>query len=101
EGYLLEDGVTMMLRSFFEDNIRGFPVDNEAIADEFYGNSRTPDFETDRITHIIVRYEPANVDPEAGPIDYTSTAQDTIVFECRVEPSALDGLARACPTLDN
>jgi len=97
EGYLLDDGVTMMLRSYFEDNVKGFRVDNEAIAEEFYGNSRTPGFEPDAITHVVVRYEPANVDPEAGPIDYASTALETVVFECRVDPSSFAGLARACP----
>jgi len=96
EGYLLEDGVTLMLRAFFEDRIKGFPVDNEAIAEEIYGNSRTPGFDASPITHLITRWEPANVDPEAGPIDYTSTAMDTVVFECRPEPSPLDGRARTC-----
>jgi hypothetical protein len=102
EGYMLEDGVTMFLRSFVEgDEIRGFPVDPEAVAEESYGNSRAPGFETDAITHIVTRWEPANIDPEAGPIDYTSTATSAVVFECRVEPSAFDGLARACPTKGN
>jgi hypothetical protein len=99
EGYLLEDGMTMMLRAFVEsDKIRGFPVDPEAVAEEVYGNSRTPGFEKDAITHLVTRWEPANIDPEAGPIDYTSTAMDTVVFECRPESSAFDGLARTCPT---
>jgi hypothetical protein len=99
EGYMLEDGVTMMLRSFVEsDEIRGFPVDPEAVAKESYGNSRAPGFETDAITHIVTRWEPANIDPEAGPIDYTSTATSAVVFECRAKPSAFNGLARACPT---
>jgi len=99
EGYLLDDGVTLMLRASFEDRIKGFPVDNEAIAEEVYGNSRTPGYDTNPLTHLITRWEPANVDPEAGPIDYTSTAMDTVVFECRVEPSPLDGRARSCPFL--
>jgi hypothetical protein len=102
EGYMLEDGVTMMLRSFVEsDEIRGFPVDPEAVAKESYGNSRAPGFETDAITHIVTRWEPANIDPEAGPIDYTSTPTSAVVFECRTEPTASDGLARACPTTGN
>jgi YD repeat-containing protein len=101
EGALSEDGVTLELRSFFEDEILGFPIDNDAVAEEFYGNTRTPGFDTDTITHEVARYEPANLDPETGPVDYTSTLQSTVIMECRVEPSPLDGLARACPTLEN
>ncbi|MEO1668412.1 MAG: haloalkane dehalogenase [Chloroflexota bacterium] len=101
EGTLLEDGVTMTMRSFFEDEITGFPVDNDAIADEFYGNTRTLNFEGDAITHEVGRYEPANIDPDAGPIDYTSTLKSTGIFECVVEPSLLDDLARECPTREN
>lgn len=100
EGEVLEDGVTLAMRSFFEDSIRGFPVDNNAITNEFYGNTRTPGFSTDPVTHISVRYEPANVDPDAGIVDYTSTLMETVVFECREEASALDGLVRDCPDLD-
>lgn len=100
EGEVLDDGVTLAMRSFFEDNIRGFPVDDNAIANKFYGTTRSPGVSTDLITHIIERYEPANVDPEAGAIDYTSTLVETVVFECREEASALDGLVRDCPELN-
>ncbi|MEO0561142.1 MAG: hypothetical protein AAF125_03460, partial [Chloroflexota bacterium] len=101
-GTLLEDGMTMTMRALFEgDEIQGFPIDNEAIADEFYGNLRRPNFEPDTITHEAVRYEPANLDPEVGPIDYTSTIKARILYECIVEPSPLDGVARECPMHGN
>jgi hypothetical protein len=99
EGFWLEDGVTMMLRAFVDgDELLGFPVDPEAVAKEVYGNSRTPGFETDDVTQNVTRWAPANVDPEAGPIDYTSTAIDTAVMECHAEPSPFNGMARACRT---
>jgi haloalkane dehalogenase len=101
EGTLMEDGLTMQMRMFVtEDSFQDISVDTAVIADEFYGNMRGPNLDTDPITYEVVRYEPANLDPDAGPIDFTSTPTFTMTLECREEINAFDGLARACPTLD-
>ena len=100
EGTLLEDGITMQMRTFIEgDTLGGVPIDPEEIADEFYGNIRTPIVDTDPATYEITRFEPANLDADAGPIDFTSTEMGTITLVCQEEISAFDGLARSCPTL--
>jgi len=103
EGMLLDDGITMQMRTFFEegDTLGGIPVDPEELADEFYGNIRTPIVDTDPATYEITRFEPANLDPEAGPIDFTSTEVGTITLTCQEEVSEFDGLARSCPTVSN
>lgn len=102
EGTLLDDGITMQMRTIIEgDTLGGVPVDPEEIADEFYGNKRTPIVDTDPATYEVTRFEPANLDPEAGPIDFTSTEKGTITLTCQEEVSAFDGLARSCPTLIN
>lgn len=99
EGMLLEDGITMQMRTFFEegDTLAGMPVDLEVLGDEFYGNIRTPNLLTNPATYEVTRFEPANLDADAGPIDFTSTEVGTLVLTCMVEPSPLDGLARNCP----
>jgi len=94
QGTLLDDGLTMKMQASRE----GAP---EAIAQEFYGNLRIPILDTNPVTYEIVRYGPANIDPEAGPVDYTSTPQFTVVMTCIEEVSAFDNQVRACPVANN
>ena len=73
-GTVLDDSVTLMMRAFPEgDTYAGFPVNPDSLTLEIYGNTRHPGFETDSVTHVVTRYEPANVNAELGPIDYTGS----------------------------
>ena len=76
-------------------------MDLEAVNAEYYGNVRMPLINLDPIVYLGLRYGAANLDPERGPIDYTSTPVFSIILECRVEVSEFDGLARECPALEN
>lgn len=99
-GTLLDDGITMQMRTIIEsDTLGGNPINPVAIATEFYGNLRTPNLDTDPATYEVTRFEPANLDPDVGEINFTSTEVGTLTLTCIVETSPFDGLARSCPTL--
>ena len=83
---LLEDGLTVRMSGDF-----GF--------DEFYGNLRKPLLSMGPIAYEVARYEPKNLDSDAGPIDYISTPRFTPIMECRQEKNAFDGRARWCPQM--
>ncbi|MEA3376931.1 MAG: hypothetical protein U9R72_12125 [Chloroflexota bacterium] len=100
EGTMLDDDLTMKMSLVFtEDVFTGIPVDPEEIASEHYGNLRIPILDADPVLYEVIGFEPANYDPEAGPIDLTSTETFSLIMACREEPSAFDGLARSWPQL--
>lgn len=77
----------------------GIPIDPNESADEHYGNLRITILDMDPITSEVVRFERANLDPQAGAIDLTSTPGFSLILECREETGAFDGLARSCAQL--
>ena len=88
EGVLLADGLSMQVGAV-EEGMEGF------------FNIRTPPLEEDPILYRVTRYEPANLDPEAGAIDLTPTAQWELIWRCEEEPSALDNRVRSCPAIND
>ena len=91
EGVLLDDGLTMKV---------GAILDAETGA--WGGNHRTPLFHDDGIvTYSVTRFEPANLDPNAGEIDLTLERGFDLEFTCQEEVSAFDNRARECPTKQN
>ncbi|NDJ54797.1 MAG: hypothetical protein GYB68_17140 [Chloroflexi bacterium] len=100
-GTMLDELTMQMTTVFTEEDLilLDFPAELADIEDEFYGNLRTPILDTDPVTYEVVRFEPANLNPEAGPVDLTSTEGFRLISECRTEASPFDGLARNCPEL--
>lgn len=86
EGVLLEDGLSMQVGAV-EEGMEGF------------FNIRTPLLDEDPIGYRVTRYEPANLDAEAGEVDLTPTAQWELIWRCEEEPSALDNQMRSCPVI--
>ncbi|MEO1441686.1 MAG: hypothetical protein AAFV33_14910, partial [Chloroflexota bacterium] len=89
EGEIFEDGLSMKIGGTgeFESN---------------FFNVRTPLLEKDPLVYRVRRFQPTNVDPDAGDIDLTPVNSGfDVAFECQEEVSAFDGLVRSCPTLIN
>lgn len=86
-GILLEDGLTMKV---------GAVVDGA----EVY-NTRTPVLTGARVSYRVTRFGPANLDPEAGPIDLTPTEHFEIDWRWKTTPSPFDGLGRRVPATRN
>jgi hypothetical protein len=86
EGEVLEDDLSMKIAGIGE------------IERNFF-NIRTPLLEKDPIIYQVRRFQPTNIDLEAGAIDLTPKAGFDLIWECREEVSAFDGLTRSCPTL--
>lgn len=84
EGELLEDGLSMKMAGTGE------------IERNFF-NVRTPLLEDDPVTYRVRRFEPTNIDPQAGEVDLTPTAGFDLVWECQDDASPFDGLRRRCP----
>ena len=98
EGRLLEDGITMEMSARFTDaDLDRLGLTAEDVEGEFYGNLRTPVLDTDPVTYRVTRYEPANLDVGAGPLDPTSTPTFTLTLVFTTRPSPLDGLSRGRP----
>jgi hypothetical protein len=98
EGRLLEDGLTMeMSASFTDADLERLGLTAEDVEGDFYGNIRIPVLDTDPVTYEVTRYEPANLDAGAGPIDPTSTPTFTLTLDFAIRPSPFDGLSRGRP----
>lgn len=85
EGDLMEDGLTMKIGGAY----------NGAA----YFNTRLPVRNEDKVTYLITRFGPRNMDPDAGEIDLTPTYHFVLESECLEEASAFDNVTRSCPTL--
>ena len=97
EGSLRDDGLTMEMSAGLSEadlDRLGLSLTTDDLEGEFYGNVRIPIMDTDPVTYQVVRYEPANLDASAGPIDPTSTPTFTLTLELSIQPSPLDGLQR-------
>lgn len=98
EGRLLEDGLTMAMSARLTDaDLDRLGLAAEDVEGQFYGNIRIPVPDTDPVTYRVTRYEPANLDVSAGPLDPTSTPTFTLTLEFTTRPSPLDGLPRGRP----
>jgi hypothetical protein len=85
KGLLDEDGNTQKL------TLAGIPLV------EFY-NLRYVDLDAESIEYYVDGYGPANLDPQAGPLDFTTELLFRLTMTCRDTAGPLDGTVRGCPT---
>ena len=87
EGALLEDGLTMK-------------IGGETSTGAAVYNTRMPVLKPDEVSYVATRFGPKNLDPERGEIDNTLVVHGAITLTCQDEPSPLDGMIRACPSIE-
>jgi len=86
KGTLLEDGLTVKVGS-------DAPI-TDANAKVFY-NLRSPVIEDEKVRYKVARFEWDESTPESDPV-----AGFALLWDCKTEESAFNGIARACPKVN-